>query len=132
MTVIATDTPRISNVVKNELWANQGFCRAEVTVNEASAKTYKAGTVLGKVTANGKYKIAVETAVDGSKVGAAIVLEDYSIAATTDTKVKVLVKGPAIVSKGALDIDASYDNGTKLGVLYADLEAKNINVDATV
>jgi hypothetical protein len=128
MAVIATDTKRISNLLKAELWSELGYCREVVTVNEAAAKTYAVGTVLGKVTASGKYKIAVETAVDGSKVGAAIVLEDKAIAATTDTKLVVLVKGPSSVAKGALVLDATYDNDTKKNVLYADLAAKDIQV----
>lgn len=132
MSVIATDTKRLSNMLKAELWSELGYCREVVTVNEAAAKTYVVGTVLGKVTANSKYKIAVETAVDGSKVGAAIVMADASIAAATDTKLVVLVKGPSAVSKGALVVDATYDNGTKLGVLYADLAAKDIVVLDTV
>lgn len=128
MAVIATDTKRISNLLKAELWSELGYCREVVTVNEAAAKTYAVGTVLGKVTASGKYKIAVETAVDGSKVGAAIVLADAAIAATTDTKLVVLVKGPSSVAKGALVLDATYDNDTKKNVLYADLAAKDIQV----
>lgn len=132
MSVIATDTKRLSNMLKAELWAELGYCREVVTVNEAAAKTYAVGTVLGKVTASGKYKIAVETAVDGSKVGAAIVLADASIAATTDTKLVVLVKGPAVVSKGALVLDATYNDDTKKNALYADLAAKDIQVLETV
>ena len=72
MAIVATDTARLSNLVKHELWPETGYCRKEVTVNEATAKTYAVGTVLGKVTADGKYKIAVQTAVDGSAVAAAI------------------------------------------------------------
>lgn len=132
MPTIATDTPRLSNVVKKELWPDLAYNRLVVTVNEAAGKTYAAGTVLGKVTANGKYKIAVETAVDGSKVGAAIVMDDYTIAAATDTKVLVLVKGPAIVSKSGLAIDATYNDATKLGVLYADFEAKGVQINDAV
>ena len=74
-----------------------------VTVNEAAAKTYKIGQALGKVTATGKYKIAVETAVDGSKVIAALFVGDLlgqpvdtAIAATTDTKVLVLVRDTVV------------------------------------
>ena len=130
--IIATDTKRLSNMLKAELWAELGYCREVVTVNESAAKTYVVGTVLGRVTASGKYKIAVESAVDGSKVGAAIVLADASIAATTDTKLVVLVKGPASVSKGALVLDSTYDNDTKKNVLYADLAAKDIQVLETV
>lgn len=131
MAIVQTDTARISNLVKHELWPETGFCRKEVIVNEAAAKTYAVGTVLGKVTATGKYKIAVETAVDGSKVPAALVIADRSIAATTDTKVVVLVKGPAEVSKDALVLDATYNDNTKKQAAYDALEALNINVLTT-
>ncbi|MNQ69814.1 hypothetical protein D3C85_844310 [compost metagenome] len=132
MTTVATDTARVSNLVKHELWPETGFCRKVVTVNEATAKTYAVGTVLGKVTADGKYKIAVQTAVDGSQTAAAIVIDDYSIAATTDTKVLVLIKGPAEVSQDALVLDASYDQQAEKDAVYASLEALNINVLTTV
>lgn len=132
MTLIATDTARQSNLIKQELWPATGFCRKEVTVNEAATKSYVVGTVLGKVTASGKYKIAVQTAVDGSAVAAALVIGAASIAASTDTKIVVLVKGPAEVSKGALVLDSTYDDDTKKGVVYASLEALNINVLTTV
>lgn len=128
----ATENQRYSHVVKHEYAPELGWTRMVVTVNEAAAKDYKIGTVLGKVTASGKYKIAVETAVDGSKVGAAIVVQDVSVAATTDTKVLVIVRGPAIVSKAGLIIDATYDNQTKLDTLYADLEAKLILANTAV
>jgi len=128
MSVIATDTYRLSNLVKKEQWAELGYCREVVTVNEAAAKTYAVGTLLGKVTADGKYKIAVQTAVDGSAVAAGIVLEDKAIAATTDTKLVVLVKGPASISKTALVLDATYDLDAEKAVVYAALEAKGIQV----
>lgn len=128
MAVIATDTLRLSNVLKQELWAELGYCRAVVTVNEAAAASYVPGTVLGKVTASGKYKVAVETAVDGSKVAAAVVIGLQTIAATTDTKVVVLVKGPATLSKGGLVLDSTYDNDTKKNVVYASLEALGFQV----
>ena len=131
MTVQFVDTSRFSNLVKHELWPETGYCRKEVTVNEAAIKTYAVGTVLGKVTATGKYKIAVETAVDGSKVAAAVVISDASIGAATDTKLVVLVKGPLEVSKGALVLDATYDNDAKKDAVYASLEAVGINVLTT-
>lgn len=132
MTIVATDTARFSNLVKHELWPETGFCRKEVTVNEAAEEVYAVGTVLGKVTADGKYKIAVQTAVDGSAVAAAIVIDDHTIAAATDTKIVVLVKGPAEVSKGALVLDATYNLDAEKDAIYAALEALNINVLTTV
>ena len=132
MPIFATDTPRLSNLVKHEYEPSLGFCRAAVTVNEAAATTYQVGTVLGKVTATGKYVVAKETAVDGSKVPAAVVIEDKSVAATTDTKVLTIVRGNAILSKGALVLDATYDDATKKQAVYDALEAKNILVNETV
>ena len=131
MSVVATDLYRLSHVVKYELAAELGYCRAVVTVNDTAA-TLAIGTVMGRVTAGGKYKKALETAVDGSKVGAAIVVEAKTILGATDTPLLVLLRGPASVSKGALVIDATYNDATKLGVLYADLEAKGIQVLETV
>ena len=130
--LISTDTYRLSHLVKRELWPEQGYTRAVVTVNEAAAKTYTVGTVLGKVTATGKYKVAVETAGDGSKVAAAIVLGDYTVPGTTDTKVLVMVRGAAIVSKAALVLDSTYDTDAKKAVVYADLEAARILVNETI
>ena len=132
MPIIATDTYRLSNLVKKELWPEFGYTRAVVTVNEAAAKTYAVGTVLGKVTATGKYKIAVETAVDGSKVAAAIVLGDYAVPGTTDTKVLVMVRGAAIVSKAALVLDSTYNDDTKKAAVYDALEAARILVNETI
>ena len=130
MSVIATENARFSNVVKAELWPEYAYCRDVIVVND-TAQTLKVGTVLGKVTATGKYKVAKETAGDGSKAGAAIVIQEVTIAGSTDTKVLALVSGNAIVSKGGLILDATYDNDTKKGVLYADLAALRIKaIDA--
>ena len=127
----ATETSRLSNVVKQELWPESAYTRAVVVVNDTAA-TLTIGTVLGKVTSGGKYKVAVETASDGSKVADAIVIEEITIPGTTDTNVLVLLKGPAIVSKSGLVLDASYDNDAKKNAVYAALEAKGIQVNNAV
>lgn len=129
MTLIASDTPRLSNMLKRELWSEQGYCRLAVTVNEAAAVDYKIGEVLGKVTASGKYVQYDETAVDGSETAAAIVLEDVSIPAGTDTTVLCLVKGPAIVADGGLVFKAGVDEAAAKATLENDL---NINVDTQI
>lgn len=127
MPVIAVDSLRISNLVKQEQWVATGYSRKVVTVNEAVATTYVVGTVLGKVTASGKYKVALETANDGSKVAAGLVLAVQAIPASTDTKVVILVRN-AVISKGGMVLDATYDNATKQGVVYDTLEAAGIQV----
>lgn len=132
MPVIATENFRFSHVVKKELWPEYAYNRVVVTANEATAKSYVPGTVLGKVTSGGKYKIAVQTAVDGSQTADAIVLEEVSVPGSTDTKVLVLIKGPAIVSKAALILDATYDQDAEKAAVYAALEAKGIQVNDAV
>lgn len=128
---IATDTYRLSHLIKAEEWVNHGWCRGIVTVNGPAA-TLRIGAVLGKVTATGKYKFAIETAVDGSKVADAIVIEDTVIPATTDTAVQVLIRGDAIVGKNALILDATYDNDAKKLAVYDALEAKRILVNTQI
>lgn len=132
MPVIATDTLRYSNTVKHEYAPSEAFCREVVTVNEAGAKTYTIGTVLGKVTATGKYKICEATAVDGSQNAIAVVLEDKSVAATTDTKVLALVRGPAIVSKSALTFGSTVDTDPEKATAYASLATVNILVNDAI
>lgn len=132
MPVIATDTLRFSNLVKFELEPALAYCRAVVTANETGARTYAVGTVLGRITANGKHRIAVQTAVDGSQTADAVCVEDKAVAASTDTRVLALVRGPAIVSKGALVLDATFDQPAELAAVYAALEAKGILVNDTI
>lgn len=128
MTLIATDTPRLSNMLKREMWSEQGYCRLAVTVNEASAVDYKIGEVLGKITASGKYVQYDDANADGSETAAAIVLEDVSIPAAADTTVLVLVKGPAIVADGGLVFKAGVDQAAA----KVSLEALGINVDTQI
>jgi molybdopterin biosynthesis enzyme len=131
MTLIATEAKRLSNVVKQELFPESGYCRIAVTYNGTAASLVP-GTVLGKVTADGKFKIAVQTAADGSEVADAIVMVEKTTLANTDITVLCLVKGPAIVSKDGLILDASYDLDAEKAAVFAALEAKGINCNDAV
>lgn len=131
MSLLYTENKRFSNLVKQELWPEMGYTRAIVTYN-GTAGSLLIGTVLGKVTSGGKYKICVQTAVDGSQTADAILVEDKTVAATTDTSVQVLLKGPAVISKSALVLDASHDLDAEKAAIYAALEAKGISVNTTV
>ena len=132
MPIIAQDTKRLSALVKHEYEPSLGFCRNVVTVNEAAASDYVIGTVLGKITASGKYVVAKETATDGSKVPAAVVLENKSIAAATDTKVLAAVRGQMILSKAEVVLDATYNTDAKKATALAALEALGILVNDAV
>ena len=139
MSVVVTDYNHYSNLVKASDSGNTELFHEVVTVNEAAQKSYVVGTVLGKVTATGKYKIAVETAVDGSKAPVAIVVGDsfgtaapVTIAATTDTKVLAIARGKVIVSLGALALDNTYNDATKKQAAYDSLKSVGIMVEQTV
>lgn len=131
MPLLATENAKFANLVKRELFPEQGFNRTVGTYN-GTATTLKIGTVLGVVTATGKYKICVQSAVDGSQNPAAIVLEDTVTTLNTDKSVLLMNRGPAVVSQGALIVDASFTAGALLNGVYAALEAKNIQVAPTV
>ena len=131
MTIIATDKPRFSDVIKHEYEPSLGYTREVIIVNDA-AKTLSLGMLLGKVTATGKYKESVQTAVDGSQTPVAVVIgkselaADVTVPATTDTKVLALVRGQAIVRKTGLKPHSSFDDATKLAAAYASLATVGI------
>lgn len=134
MAAIDTRSTRLGAVLQYEDHPEYGHCRDVVVANEAAIKTYTIGTVLGKVTATGKYKILEATAVDGSQNFAGIYIgkpdgdNKQTIAATTDTNVTVLFRGPAGVGKSYLVFGASVDTAPELAAVYAQMEAVGIKV----
>ena len=135
--IIATDTPRYSDVVKHEYEPSLAFTRELVVVNDA-AKTLTLGMLLGKVTATGKYKESVQTATDGSENPVAVVVGkdennlSVDVPATTDTKVLAIVRGAAILRKTGLKPHTSFNDATKLAAAYASLAAKDILVNDSI
>jgi hypothetical protein len=106
-TIFATENFRFSNLVKHEYAVSVAFCREVLTIND-TAGALLIGSVLGKVTATGKYKISKETATDGSELPVAVLIEDVTILADTDKGILAFARGPAIVSKFGLVLDASW------------------------
>lgn len=132
MTLIATSTPTYGNLVKHEYGASFAYCREAVKVNMASTDTLPQGTLLGKVTATGKYKVSVETATDGSEDVAGILTGDLILLSGVDRNCLVISRGPVGISKGALLFDASFDTDAKKQVVYDALEAKGIQLLETM
>lgn len=126
MTTIATDVYRQSDWLKFELHPEVAFSRKKVVLTVDAATTLLTGTVLGKVTATGKYKVAKEDATDGSKVADAILFMDVPLV-TGDNYVVVVNKFAQVSDKG-LVLDASYNTDAKKQAVYAALEAKDIQV----
>jgi len=132
MSLIGTDTLRFSNTFKHIYEPSLNFCFERVTINETAARTMPIGTVLGVITANGKYRRVEATASDGSQTAAGVLAQDLTVAANTDALALVCVRGPAIVSKAALSFGASVDTAGELNTAYAQLASRNILVNDTV
>ena len=80
-----------------------------VTILTGSAATYKRGTVLGVITASGKYTLSVATATDGSEVPQAILADDVN-ATVADTLAGVYLM--AEINKNRITFDPSWTLAT--------------------
>jgi hypothetical protein len=71
------------------------------TVTVASGNALADGTVVGKITASGKYAAYDADAVDGSETAAGVLMGDVD-ASGADAVGVILARGPAVVSEDAL------------------------------
>ena len=120
MTVL-TQPPSMGDVLKYEV--NPNYTRETITLLAGAA--YPAGSVLGRITASGKYKLATSGGSDGAQTAAAVLV--FAVDATlADAVGLVVARGPAIVSRAALTYDASVDDGTKITTKIGQLAAAGI------
>jgi hypothetical protein len=140
MSILATESQyaRLSSLVKiNDTPEKFEFHTDTLTANESGTPTYNLGTVLGQVTATGKWKIAVQTASDGSQTPAAVyignnfgqIVSTGPFVASTDTKVLAITRGKIILSAQALQLDASFSTPTLVAGAYASLKTLGILVE---
>jgi len=141
MPVIVSNEPqRLGNLIKlYDAPNNPELFNDVVTANEATAVTYTVGTVLGKVTATGQYRICTQGASDGSQVPAAIYIgnsvgqaDSLALVAATATPVLALTRGKVVVSAIALGLDASFSTAAQIAAAYASLKNIGIIVTTTV
>ena len=111
-----TQSPTMGDVLKYS--ENPNYTNESVTL--LTGTSYKVGSVLGKITASGKYKLAAVGAVDGSAVAVAVLLTATDATAGDATGV-ILARGPAIVSKAALVFDATVNDAPKTATKHAEL-----------
>jgi len=111
-----TQSPTMGDVLKYS--ENPNYTNESVTL--LTGTNYKVGSVLGKITASGKYKLAAVGAVDGSAVAVAVLLTAADATAGDATGV-ILARGPAIVSKAALVFDATVNDAPKTATKHAEL-----------
>ena len=113
-----TQSPTMGDVLKYS--ENPNYTNEAVTL--LTGTSYKVGSVLGKITASGKYKLAAVGAVDGSAIAVAVLLTATDATAGDATGV-ILARGPAIVSKAALVFDATVNDAPKTATKHAELTA---------
>jgi hypothetical protein len=99
--------------------------RETVTIEGGSggAGVVEAGTVLGKITASGKYVPSPATGSDGSQVAKAI--NAYRVDATGDDVQAVVIARLAEVNGNLLIYDASVNDATKVLAKATQLAAVN-------
>lgn len=116
-----SEGPRQGDIVRWEV--DRNFSREEVTVYLASGTTMKRGTVLGILTADGKYTKSASGVTTGLENAVAILLDDITTDAT-GVKATVLRRFGIIV-QGDLVWDASYDTDNKKAVAIANLKSSS-------
>ena len=122
MTVIATDTQALSNLVKYEVAPEMGYCRKALAFDNTNGGV-AIGTLLG-LNAAGKWEVALQ----------ATAYSQFGL--STDAGVKLggvaaavgLFRGPASVSKAAIVWHASFDLAAEKNAAYAALEAQGVQV----
>ena len=120
MTVL-TQPPSPGDVLKYEV--NPNFTREVVTL--LAGKPYPVGSVLGKITTGGKYKLATSGGTDGAQTAVAVLL--YAVDATlADAQGIVVARGPAIISRAELAYDATVNDGAKITTKLGQLAAVGI------
>ncbi|MDI3470365.1 MAG: Phage head, head-DNA stabilization protein D [Pseudolabrys sp.] len=119
-----TMAPTLGDLLKYEL--NGNYSRETVTLK--SGTDYALGSVLGKITASGKYRLSPAAQIvgdEGAETAVAILIEAVDATAADKTAL-VIARGPAIVSKAALVFDASVDQASEKDTKHAQLSAAGI------
>jgi hypothetical protein len=119
-----TMAPTLGDLLKYELNAN--YSRETVTLK--SGTNYALGSVLGKITASGKYRLSPAAQVagdEGAETAVAVLIEAVD-ATVADKTGLVVARGPAIVSKAVIVFDASVDQSAEKAAKHAQLVAAGI------
>ena len=118
---VLTEPPSMGDVLKYEV--NPNYTREVITLQ--LGLSYPAGSVLGRITASGKYTLSPATGADGSQTAVSVLL--YPVNATLADAVGIVVtRGPAIVSRAALVYEATVNDAAKIAVKITQLAAVGI------
>jgi hypothetical protein len=118
---VLTEPPSMGDVLKYEV--NPNYTREVITLLQGLP--YPVGSVLGKITASGKYTLSPATGADGSQVANAVLL--YAVDATlADATGIVVARGPTIVSRAGLAYEGTVNDAAKITAKIAQLAAVGI------
>jgi len=120
---VLTQPPSMGDLLKYE--DNANYTRETVTL--LAGTNYTLGSVLGIVTASGKYTISPDAGATGEEVAVAVLLEAVD-ATAADAIGLILARGPAIVSKAQLVYDATVTTAAKISAKETQLVAAGIVV----
>ena len=124
---VLTQPPSMGDVLKYEV--NPNYTRETVTL--LAGMPYPVGSVLGKITTGGKYKLATSGGADGAQTASAVLL--YAVDATLADAVGIVVaRGPSIISRAGLAYDATVDDAAKITTKLGQLAAVGIIARAGV
>ena len=118
---VLTEPPSMGDVLKYEV--NPHYTREVITLLQGMP--YPVGSVLGKITASGKYKLSTSGGSDGAQIASAVLL--YAVDATlADASGIVVTRGPSIVSRAGLAYDGTVDDSAKITTKIGQLAAVGI------
>lgn len=127
---VLTAPPTLGDLLKFEL--NASYSRETVTLKAGTS--YPLGAVLGRITANGEYRLSPAAEVvgdEGAEIAAAVLLE--AVDATDGTVPSLIVaRGPVILADGALVFDASVDQPAERVAKLTQLAAMGLVARTTV
>ncbi|MDO8608132.1 MAG: head decoration protein [Phaeospirillum sp.] len=127
---VLTSAPTLGDLLKFEL--NASYTRETVTLKAGT--NYSLGSVLGRITATGEYRLSPAAEVvgdEGAEVAVAVLLEavDATDAAATGL---IAARGPVILAEGVLAFDTSVDQPAERVAKIAQLAAGGLVARTTV
>jgi hypothetical protein len=118
---VLTEPPSMGDVLKYEV--NPNYTREVITL--LIGTNYPCGTVLGRITASGKYALSAATGADGAQVAVAVLL--YPVNAILADAVGIVVaRGPSIVSRAGLAYEGTVNDAAKITAKIGQLAAVGI------
>jgi hypothetical protein len=123
-------SPTLGDLLKFEL--NASYSRETATLKAGTS--YPLGSVLGRITASGKYRLSPAAEVvgdEGAETAVAVLLDavDATDGAATGL---IAARGPVILAEGALVFDASVDQPAERTAKIVQLSALGLVARATV